>query len=290
MKREKVDSIIYISTGGFSDQKASLTCSQLLSIGINQIELSGGLFDSNQLGALKALKNRADFQVHNYFPPPKEPFVLNLASQNEIISRLSFHHVQNSIQLACELGSSFYSVHGGFLFDPGVHEMGSAMANKPLYERSFSLDLFIERISKLASFAKDLGIELLIENNVLTEINHKEFGTNPLLMTTSDECKYIAENTPSNVNLLVDLAHLKVSSKTLGFEKISFLEECNQWIKAYHISDNDSFSDSNQIITTESWFWPYLRKDLEYYTLEIYKIPLIEFLSQKSLLASFLIS
>ena len=51
----------------------------LLEEGIDNIELSGGSYDEDQLKKLKELKKYQSFKVHNYFPPPKEPF-FNLAS------------------------------------------------------------------------------------------------------------------------------------------------------------------------------------------------------------------
>ena len=76
-------------------------------------------------------------------------------------------------------------------------------------------------------------------------------------------------NTPKNINLLVDVAHLKVSAKTLKFNPKKFLSNCRKWIKGYHLSDNDGNNDTNDLLTKNSWFWPYLKKNLNYYTLEI---------------------
>ena len=97
----------------------------------------------------------------------------------------------------------------------------------------------------------------------------KTYQKNPLLMTDSKEALLIMKNTPSNVNLLIDVAHLKVSSKTLKFNPIKFLKDCDPWIKGYHLSDNDGKNDTNEKIKKNSWFWPYLKKSLEYYVLEI---------------------
>jgi len=45
---------------------------------------------------------------------------------------------------------------------------------------------------------------------------------------------------------------------------------CDPWIKAYHFSDNDGLSDSNNLIDEDSWFWPHIKKDLDYYSIEVY--------------------
>ena len=80
------------------------------------------------------------------------------------------------------------------------------------------------------------------------------------------------QNTPDNVNLLVDVAHLKVSAQTLGFDPEEMFRLCEPWIQAYHLSDNDGTRDSNESIRENSWFWPYLKKNLDYYSLEIYGV------------------
>lgn len=71
------------------------------------------------------------------------------------------------------------------------------------------------------------------------------------------------------MKLLVDLGHLKVSAKTLKFDKNKFLKKCDKFIKAYHISDNNSVKDQNNLISQRSWFWKNIKKDAEFYSLEI---------------------
>ena len=91
-------------------------------------------------------------------------------------------------------------------------------------------------------------------------------------MVEKNECVEVMKSTPNNVNLLVDFAHLKVSSNSLGFDAREFHEECRGWIKAYHFSDNNGLSDSNSIFTEDAWFWPLLKKDLDYYSIEVYGV------------------
>ena len=37
----------------------------------------------------------------------------------------------------------------------------------------------------------------------------------------------------------MDVAHLKVSSNVLGFDKVKAFKSVKKWIRAYHLSDND---------------------------------------------------
>ena len=64
-----------------------------------------------------------------------------------------------------------------------------------------------------------------------------------------------------------------MSANTLKFSAIDYLNGFYNSISAYHFSDNLGLEDSNDEITDESWFWPYINKGLDYYSLEIYNIP-----------------
>ena len=107
-------------------------------------------------------------------------------------------------------------------------------------------------------------------------------------MTEASETKQIIEKTPSNVKLLIDVAHLKVSARTLNFDPVEYLNEFNDITAAYHISDNNGLEDSNEPFSMDSWFVKHLRKDLKYYSLEIYVSDISVLESQYALLSEVL--
>ena len=80
------------------------------------------------------------------------------------------------------------------------------------------------------------------------------------------------ENTPDNVGLLIDVAHLKVSAQALKFDKIEFLNKSKLWVRGFHLSDNDGTKDSNEMINDNAWFWPVVKKKLDYYSIEVYNV------------------
>ena len=262
--------MIYISTGGFYNRNAYETSLEFKKNGIYNIELSGGTFDSSLIPNLKSLSSELNFQIHNYFPPPSKAFVFNLASLNSDISKMSFDHALNSIKIASDIGKGYYSFHAGFLLDLEVNELGKKVKKRKLNDRSKAIQIFIENVNKLAKLAEEKGIKLLIENNVISAGNYAEFEADAFLMTQYKECIQVMKSIPNNVQMLVDLAHLKVSSNSLDFDAIEFLSKCHPWIHAYHLSDNDGTRDSNEPFSKDSWFWPYLKKDLNYYSIEVY--------------------
>ena len=148
--------------------------------------------------------------------------------------------------------------------------LGNKIEKVKLQNRKKSLNKFIKRVNILAKFARKKNVSLLIENNVLSKKNYLEFRSNPLLMTSDNEMIKIMKNTPENVNLLIDVGHLKVTAKTLKFNKEKTLKKVNKWIKGYHLSENNGLEDSNKTFNSKSWFFRNLNSNVDYISVEIY--------------------
>jgi sugar phosphate isomerase/epimerase len=275
---------IYYSTGGYKNSNVEEVVKNLIDNGIYQIELSGTNYVKDNIKILSKFKNKVKFQIHNYFPPPKIPFVLNLASLDNEIYLKTLEHIYKTLESCETLGASYYSFHAGFLCDIQTKELGKKIKKKELQDRSESISLFTERVLKVADKAKKYGINIMIENNVISKNNLIEFNANPLLMCEADECLSIINNTPENINLLVDVAHLKVSAKTLNFNPETFLEKCNNITEGYHLSDNNGLADTNEKFDDKSWFWNKIKKSLKYYSIEVYGLDFSE-ISKLHLLA-----
>ena len=170
---------IYISTGGYKNLKAKQVAKDFIKDGVNTIELSGTSYYEEIISDLCQLKEEANFQIHNYFPPPKKPFVLNLASEDSEISKMTIEHIGHAIECCQQLNSNFYSFHAGFLCDIKVDELGKRVKRKTLQNRKKSIDIFLERVLKISNTAKENGIKIMIENNVLSKKNQLELSGNP---------------------------------------------------------------------------------------------------------------
>lgn len=278
--------MVFVSTGGARDKSGVDTSAEYLENGICDVELSGGMYQPNQLSRLKALASGINFQIHNYFPPPKEPFVLNLASFDEVIAATSYQHVITAMNWAVELGRPVYSFHAGFLIDPHVKELGKSIQKRELNDRAKALEVFGEKIMSLSEIARQQGVSLLIENNVLSANNLQNFNGDPMLFSRPEEMTQFMCKMPDNVGLLLDVAHLKVSAKSLGFSPVEAHNQVRKYIKGYHLSDNDGLSDSNQAVTDKSWFWEVIQSGLDYYSLEVYKTAPDELFKQRELVVS----
>jgi sugar phosphate isomerase/epimerase len=264
--------MIFVSTGGYFDWSFEQTIEYLSKDNINSFELSGGAYVQDIKRTLKNFSKIYNISLHNYFPPAKKPFVFNLASLDHNIVKKSMDHAKHAVDLSYIAGSKYYSLHAGFLIDPTVNELGKQIRQRKLNDKNESKNVFIERVNELSRYAKDKGIQILIENNVISQKNFLEFKCNPLLMVDQSETEEILAKTNENVGLLIDVAHLKVSAKTLNFSPENYLLNFKETAKAYHFSDNQGFEDSNELISKNSWFWPYINKNLDYYSLEIYNV------------------
>jgi sugar phosphate isomerase/epimerase len=278
--------MIYVSTGGFRGRAADAVSTELMGAGVKSIELSGGAYSGTLLCDLQALTPGVRFQIHNYFPPPDDPFVLNLGSLDPLTGERSIAHVEQALEWCVALGGDRYSFHAGFLLDPKVDELGKRIPSRSLFDRDACIDVFVSRVSRLAVKAKKLGIGLMIENNVLSARNAREFSSNPLLMCDPQECQEIMGLLPDSVKQLIDVAHLKVSANSLNFHPSKMFDLCNERIAGFHLSDNNGLEDSNKPFGENSWFWPHLKPDVDYYSVEVYGCTPDRLLQQANLVKS----
>jgi len=211
-------------------------------------------------GAWGSIKRGPRFLLHNYFPHPAEAFVLNLASADSDILEKSRAHCRQAVELCAEIGSPFYSVHAGFSFHAHPGDLGKDLSHLRRWSLEHAGGIFVESLHALCSYGQEKGIRILIENNVLASFNLTN-GRNELLLgvTSRELIDIVAAAGMPRPGLLIDVGHLNVSARTLGFSKESFLEEVGPYVDALHLSDNDGVKDDNQAFTEDAWFMNRIR-------------------------------
>ena len=140
--------MIYISTSCIKEKNIIDVLKILVKNNIKNIELSGGTkyFQGLEDQLIRFVdEEKINVRIHNYFPPPEKDFVINIASLNSEIYDKSINHCIKAIKLAKKLGSDKFSVHAGFLIDPGVKEIGfgNKLEKKKLYDNQLATDKFI---------------------------------------------------------------------------------------------------------------------------------------------------
>ena len=251
--------MIFTSTATLPTKNLGECLQSLGSIGLSNIELSGGTeYESGVLTMLLSFRQEFGFQylVHNYFPPPKKHFVLNLASQSETSLQKSLSFVENSIALAANLGVDRYSIHAGYLkrLQPGRDGSEFVSDGDSLVTMGHGEETMFNSIERISHFAAKHDLLIALEN--LFPINRQ---TGSALLCTPDDINRYFERISDlpNVGLLLDLAHLMISSNVLDFEKDVFLDELidqhSSRIFGIHLSDNDGVKDLHLPIHDKSW-------------------------------------
>ena len=251
--------MIYTSSNCKKAERIEKALQGLISAGIKNIELnSAGKHIPDITGFLQAFKKEhgLNFLVHNYFPAPEADFVLNPASQNKIILNKTIECCKTSIRLAADLSSSIYSVHAGMRCDPVSTELSRAITQLYTAPYNDAYNTFVRSLTTLCDYALEFNLEIAVENHVLAPFNLKNGKNELLLMCRHEELLKLFEdvNRP-NLKVLVDVGHLKVTAATLSFDAGSFIEALKGKIAIFHLSDNNGFEDTHEIIRDDSWFW-----------------------------------
>jgi len=242
---------IYASTACVpGNQNYMVALDRYISAGIFNIELGSShkYFAENDPALLKEFD--LNFLLHNYFPPNKNDFVLNLASSDPRIVDQSMQLIKSAITLSALLHAPFYSFHAGFVTDPYGFGTTSYLFSEPVPgEAEKVLARFANVVEELAMHAKKNEILLLIENNVCPP----ELQGKLLLQTPDDFIEFFHRITDDNIGILLDFGHLNVTSKTFEFDRTAFVDKLAPCIKGFHIHDNDGRSDTHQSIGADSW-------------------------------------
>ena len=266
--------MIFVSSSCLKNNTIKQSVQELANEGYKNIELSGGtnLYEEyvEDLLDLKE-KYNLNYLAHNYFPPPKKSFMLNIASLNDELFEKSVDHCLKAINLCKILGSKKYGVHAGFLIDFSPNEAGKKIAFRKINDRGSAIDRLSQAWKKITKAANN-EVDLYIENNVYSKINYETYrGDNPFLLTDYDS--YLELKEKINFKVLLDLAHLKVSCNTLNLDFSTQSNKLFQYTDYLHVSGNDGLSDQNYGIEDDASISSFFEnKDLtdKTLTLEVY--------------------
>lgn len=215
--------------------------------GIKNIELgSSHRYMSNIEEILNQYSN-INFVVHNYFPPPKKEFALNIASFDEEIRNNSIKHAKTAIDLCAKVGAPLYSMHAGMLADPNsiVFFEGFQFEEKniTLAQEEKAFRFLVQSCKEINEYAKQRGIKFAIETS----------GGHPskfhlLLMTKIAEFeKLYTEIDDENFGILLDIGHYNISIHLYGNESYDeFIRKFKDKIFQVHIHHNDGSDDQHK--------------------------------------------
>jgi len=198
--------------------------------------------------------------VHNYFPAPAIPFVLNLASGDPLVWTQSIEHVLKGLRWSKQGGAKFYAAHAGFCVDPRPEDLGQQFQQSTdRIDRKKHWKLFLDAIRIILPVAEALDLNFYIENNVTAKMNLNVHDETPLLCSDPEEMqRLIQEINHPRLGILLDTAHLKVSANTLNFSATAAVKKIAPNVRAIHHSDNAGDLDNNQPIESGYWFGEFM--------------------------------
>jgi len=249
---------VYISTSAFKNRSLKKILETCLEHRFTNVELSANVDYADDNGdAVRELHKSGQmrFLVHNYFPRPKEDFVLNLASDDEKVVRQSIQHCQIALDLSAELGASFFSVHAGFAFHAQPQDLGRPQLDLPRIPYAMAYRNFVKNVKVLLDYAAKKNVYLTVENNVVAKFNLINGKNGIALLADADEAlRFYKEVGRANLFFLIDLGHLKVSSAAMGFDREDYLQKVLPFTTALHLSDNDGLGDTTRPFGEDVWF------------------------------------
>lgn len=246
--------MIYVSSSCLKNNNITEIICQLADRGIQNIELSGGTdYYDGMEHDLKRLKEKyqLNYVCHAYFPPPRKPFVVNLASCNDVLYRKSIEHYDNCIELLKKIDCNVLSVHAGFLLEIDKDEIGRKLCNTVIYDKEEAYSRFCSAYERLSRKCKEQNIRLYLENNVLSRENYQGFEyQNYFMMTDYESIMYMKEQI--DFELLLDLGHLRVSADTLGLDYKQECSKLKKYVRWIHISENNGIYDEHKPLRKDS--------------------------------------
>lgn len=225
-----------------------------------RVELGAGLSRGDALWLLDRARERGrGFLLHNYFPPQDDGLVINLASGDEGIRERSVAFCLRAMDLCRQVGAPFYSVHAGFAVDPDPDALGRPLPTDGALPLDDALRLFRDSVAVLAGRAAQTGVGLLLENHVLAPCNAPDGANGLLLFCGLEDFELFDTCFPwPEVGVLLDVGHIKVTARTLGFDPRRAVDAVRHRIRAVHLHDNDGTADQHRPFDDGAWFLPEL--------------------------------
>jgi endonuclease IV len=252
--------MFYVSTTFIKDNKSVFEAINMLKKkNIYNIELGSNHIWEKKIKPFK-FKN-CNLCVHNYFPVPKKKLIINIASQNKSVRKLSITQIKKSIKFSKRISSKLYTFHPGFLTDPD----GSNISKKNYdflwnknklrsknYEKSWKL--MILSIKEIIKFAKKNDVKIAIETE--GSINSKD---HLLMQKPSEYKKFFKIFKKKDIGINLNIGHLNLASKAFKFNKFKFVKDVSGWVVAMELSHNYGKNDDHLPIKKNSWYWKIIK-------------------------------
>lgn len=253
---------VYASTSSLRNHTYTETLNEYERVGIKGVEM-GYCPDPDIVLDKITTSYEFDWVAHNYFMPVPDEFVVNLSSpDNEILQR-SISYVRDGIDFCARHGIETFTFHSGFRVDPNEN---LRFETEEVPSASSCMKRFIESLKNILPYAEECGVSVAIENNVI-EPKHVVDGDPIVLM--ADPKEFVTLLNRIDVDILLDIGHLKVASETLDFDREKFLDVVESHVSHVHLHTNNGVSDQHKPVERGDWaFEAWKRFDTQPTTVE----------------------
>jgi len=256
-----VDDNVFVSTSCLNgDRSIQSVLERMENLSIKNVELSGPHpyvpFEEMFLDLQRYRDSGMSFIIHNYFPPPEFNFTLNIASFKETVIENSGLLINAALDLSQKIGAPFYGCHAGYLADAQANEEGIFQFDiESIRTPEDSISQTVRTVGNiLRKRSKNLPPEGILLENLFPATPKKNFS---LACTPSEISCLLEAIDDERVGLLLDLAHLELTSSLYGCNAETFLEDiitkAGKYIKAVHLSGNDGKNDNHLPLEPGSW-------------------------------------
>ena len=197
------------------------------------------------------------YLVHNYFPIPKDSFVLNIASFKPEIRLRSIEHIKKAIDFCTEANARIYTFHPGFLTDPTgsnttKHNYDFQWDEKQLQNTNYEIakkNMF-NALDEVAKYAQSKKITIAIETE--GSLNKK----NHLLMQKPDEyLEFMEKYNEDDIGVNLNIGHLNLAANAFYFDRFEFIDLIQGYIIAMELSHNNGKEDQHLPLKKGAWYW-----------------------------------
>jgi sugar phosphate isomerase/epimerase len=232
-----------------------------INLGFKSIELGSNHKYESDIGFVKQYK--VNYLVHNYFPTPKNSFVVNIASLDDDIRKKSVSHIKGSILYCEEIGAEIYTFHPGFVGDPSTpveharsYDFNWNQESILRVDKNKSADNMYVSLDEICKFCQGKNVKIAIE----TEGSYSNAAR--LHMQAPIEYENFFKNYSKNdIQINLNIGHLYLSSRFNKFSIDDFLTQIHERVIALELSHNNGLEDEHLPLVEDAWYWPIIFDD-----------------------------
>ena len=243
---------VYVSTLNFGFGPLPEILQQFSDPAYLEIEISSGHPDAD--GSVEStLKYHKDYGasviLHNYAPPAPGDLLINLSERNPVIRQQVIDFLKSRIDLTKELGSDYYSFHGGYRvsYRFGITEYSEAER----LSRDQALGTFLTSLEEVVAHADSQQVHIGVENHVVAPASNEK---NLIMFNQPDFETMFKQINSEYLHLHLDVGHIKVTSQHLQFDPSGFISEFQDKIMTAHLHDNGGAVDDHEPFLAKAWF------------------------------------